>query len=202
MAAAAAGVVLVAGCAAAPTGQATNASGGGLSGTTIGNPFQAPAAELVDTEGEPYSLAAQTDRPLTLLFFGYTHCPDICQIVMSNIASALTRLDDAARDQVDVVFVTTDPARDDATVLRSYLDRFDPSFVGLTGDLRTIVEAGEEIGVLIDKGDRLPSGGFDIAHTDRVFAIDGDDEIPVLWGKETSAAQFAADITTILEDSP
>ena len=51
---------------------------------------------LTDTDGAPYSLAAQTDKPLTLLFFGYTNCPDICQMVMANIASALARLDEGA----------------------------------------------------------------------------------------------------------
>ena len=57
-----------------------------------------------------------------MVFFGYTNCPDICRAVMANLASALTRLDEADRDDVEVVFVTTDPARDTAPVLRSYLD--------------------------------------------------------------------------------
>ena len=88
-----------------------------------------------------YDLATDATKPLTLVFFGYTHCPDICQVVMANIASALTRLDDAQRAQVGMVFVTTDPARDDAATLRAYLDRFDPSLRGLTGDLPEIVRA-------------------------------------------------------------
>ena len=116
---------------------------GSYHGATLDEPYAVPETPLTDTDGEPYSLAADTDKPLTLVFFGYTHCPDICQVVMSNLASALTRLDEADREQVDVVFVTTDPARDDAQMLRTYLDRFDPAFVGLTGDLDTIIDVGQ-----------------------------------------------------------
>ena len=75
-------------------------------------PYEVAATPLTDTDDQPYSLVDDTDKDLTLVFFGYTHCPDICQVVMSNIASAMTRLDDADRERVDVVFVTTDPARD------------------------------------------------------------------------------------------
>ena len=106
-------------------------------------PYVVPATPLTDTDGAPYSLADSTDKRLTLVFFGYTHCPDICQVVMQTLASAMTRLDDADREQVDVVFVTTDPARDDEAALRDYLDRFDPAFIGLTGPLPTIIDIGE-----------------------------------------------------------
>ena len=83
-------------------------------GAVLDEPYVVPQTTLTDTDGERYSLAADTDRPLTLVFFGYTHCPDICQVVMSSLASAMTRLDEQDRERVDVVFVTTDPARDDA----------------------------------------------------------------------------------------
>ena len=65
---------------------------------------------LTDTDGKPFDLAAQDKR--TLVFFGYTNCPDICQVVMSTIASALARLSAEEQRQVQVAFVTTDPARD------------------------------------------------------------------------------------------
>lgn len=164
-----------------------------FNGKVLDNPFQAPDVALTDTEGEPFSLAGDTDRRLTLVFFGYTHCPDICHTVMGALASAMTRLDDADRDQVDVVFVTTDPARDTEQVLRSYLDRLDPTFIGLTGDLETIAEVGEALAVGVDPDD--PG-----AHTTQTTAIDSADEAPVYWGEATSAAQFAADIHSLLED--
>ena len=114
----------------------------GINGVVLPRPYDVPSVPLEDADGATYDLATDATKPLTLVFFGYTHCPDICQVVMANIASSLTRLDDAQKAKVQMVFVTTDPARDDVATLRSYLDRFDPSFDGLTGDLAKIVELG------------------------------------------------------------
>ncbi len=106
---------------------------GDLHGKVLDPPFTVSKAALSDTDGRPYSLTENTDKRLTLVFFGYTNCPDICGLVMNNLASAMTRLDDRDRDQVDVVFVTTDPDRDTPEVLRRYLDHIDKSFIGVIG---------------------------------------------------------------------
>jgi protein SCO1/2 len=164
-------------------------------------PYQVPSTPLTDTDGQPYSLTKDTDKPLTLVFFGYSHCPDICQTVMSNLTSAITRLDDADRERVDVVFVTTDPARDTPTALRAYLDRFDPSFIGLTGDLDTITKVGKPLAVYVADGEKLPTGGRDLnSHSTQVTGITADDTSPILWTQDTSSADFAADIHTLLND--
>ncbi|HEX6150091.1 SCO family protein [Nocardioides sp.] len=184
-------VALLAGCSDSP--EETD-----YAGTVLTDPYTAPPASLTDTDGQPFSLAADTDQRLTLVFFGYTNCPDICQAVMSSLASAMTRLDESLRDQVDVVFVTTDPARDDEQALREYLDRFDPTFVGLTGDLPTIVDAGLALGVAVEKGEKLPSGGYEVTHGTQVIGIDGSDHAPIIWTHGTSAAEFANDITLLL----
>jgi protein SCO1/2 len=167
-------------------------------GAVLTEPYVVPDTELQATSGEPFSLASDTDERLTLVFFGYTHCPDICQVVMSNLASAMTRLDPADREDVEVVFVTTDPARDDPQTLRSYLDRFDPAFTGLTGDLPSIVEVGHALGVAVEKGERLPSGGYEVTHGTQVVGIDPDDRAPIVWTEGTSAAQFADDVHLLL----
>ena len=93
-----------------------------------------------------------------MVFFGYTNCPDVCQVVMGNIASAYQRLDESQRTRVRVVFVTTDPARDDARELTSYLARFNPDFTGVTGSLKDIDTLGKPMGIFIKKGAKLPSG--------------------------------------------
>lgn len=167
-------------------------------GAVLEQKYDVPRTPLTDTEGRPYSLADDTDKRLTLVFFGYINCPDICQVVMSSLASAMSRLDESDREQVDVVFVTTDPARDTEQALRTYLDRFDPSFIGLTGDLDTIIKVGRPLKVTIEQGDRLPSGGYDVTHGTQVTAIDHTDTVPVLWTQGTSAADFANDIHTLL----
>jgi protein SCO1/2 len=169
-----------------------------LHGAVLTDPYVVPATPLTATDGSSYSLADSTDRRLTLVFFGYTHCPDICQVVMASLASAMTRLDDQDRKQVDVVFVTTDPARDTEQVLRDYLDHFDPGFVGLTGDLTTIVDVGNSLAIAVEHGAKLPSGGYDVTHGTSVLGIDGNDQVPIVWTQGTSAAQFASDIHQLL----
>ncbi len=171
-----------------------------LTGAVLTEPYVVPSTPLTDTDGSAYSLADSTDKRLTLVFFGYTNCPDICQVVMSSLASAVTRLDEADREQVDVVFVTTDPARDDEAALREYLDRFDPSFIGLTGPLPTIIDIGRDLAVAVEHGEKLPSGGYDVTHGTAVLGIDSDDQVPIVWTQGTSATQFASDVHRLLDD--
>ncbi len=180
-------------------GCADDVQAGDLHGKVVDPPFTVATDALVDTSGDDYSLATSTDRRLTLVFFGYTNCPDICGTVMGNLASAMTRLDERDRDQVDVVFVTTDPERDTADVLRSYLDRYDPSFIGVTGPIDEIAAVGRSIAV--GMGEKLPTGGYEVdAHTTQVTAIDSDDQAPMYWSQSTSSKQFADDIHTLLGD--
>jgi protein SCO1/2 len=186
-----------------PAALLLTACGGGddapLSGAVLDQPYVVPATPLTDTDGGSYSLTDDTDKRLTLVFFGYTHCPDVCQVVLSTLASAMTRLDEADHEQVDVVFVTTDPQRDTEKVLRNYLDRFDPTFIGLTGPLDSIIDVGRAMAVAVDQGHKLPSGGYDVTHGTSVLAIDGGDEVPILWTQGTSATQFASDVHQLLE---
>jgi protein SCO1/2 len=169
-------------------------------GAVLDAPYAVPATPLTDTDGQDFSLATSTDKRLTLAFFGYINCPDVCQVVMSTIASALTRLDEADRAQVDVVFITTDPSRDTEAALRAYLDRFDPSFIGLTGDLGTIADIGRPLAVAVEKGEKLPSGGYEVVHGTHVTGIDSDDEAPVVWTQGVSAAELADDIHQLLAE--
>ena len=173
---------------------------GDLHGHVLDPPFKVSATTLEDTDGQPFSLVDDTHKRLTLVFFGYTNCPDICGTVMGNLASAMTRLDDRDRDQVDVVFVTTDPERDTPEVLRRWLDHIDKDFIGVTdapADIARIAAVAKSVAV--GMGDPLPTGGYDVdAHTTQVTGIDSDDEAPIYWGQSTSSLQFAQDIHTLL----
>ncbi len=188
-------VLVAAGCSTSSSSEFT--------GNRLDNPYQAPDIELTDTSGEPFSLVDDTDKPLTLVFFGYTHCPDICPMVMNSLAAGLNRLDDADRDDVDMVFITTDPARDDEAALEAYLDHYGEGFIGLTGDLERIIEVGDPLAIYVNDGKKLPTGGYDLGgHTTVVLGIDADDEAVVLWSQDTSASQFADDIQTLLDEGP
>ncbi len=196
-AAAALGIALLAGLSAC--GGSSEADADGYRAGQTHDPYVVPSTPLTDTDGKPFSLTKDTDKPLTLVFFGYTHCPDVCQTVMSTIATAMTRLSDADRKRVDMVFVTTDPARDTEKVLHTYLSHFDPGFIGLTGDLDTITAIGKPLAVYVADGQELPSGGRDLnSHSTQITGVTADDQAPILWTQDTSSADLAADIHTLL----
>jgi protein SCO1 len=170
-----------------------------FAGAVLPRPYHVPATELRDTSGRPYSLAASTDKRLTMVFFGYTHCPDECPTTMATLASAMLQLDASDRARVQVVFVTTDPARDTGPAIRAWLDRFSTSFVGVTGPLRTIRKVAVDVGVPVAKGRRLVSGGYDVSHGTQVLGVDGKNTVPVVWTLGTTAPEFAHDIHQLLE---
>lgn len=111
----------------------TPEAGGASAAREYPNPRPKPDFTLTDTKGQPYAFRERTAGTMTLLFFGYTSCPDVCPLHMANIAAALKKLPDAVARQVTVVFVTTDPDRDTPEVIGAWLAQFDRRFVGLTG---------------------------------------------------------------------
>ena len=184
----------------APVSDVTMYDADGLAGNVLPTPYDVPDLTLDDASGGGYDLATDATKPVTLVFFGYTHCPDICQVVMANLASAMTRLDAGDRAKVDMFFVTTDPARDDASTLREYVGRFDPSFGALTGGLPAIVRLGKAFGVPVEKGKKLASGGYDVAHGTQIVGVRPDGTAPLVWTEGTDPASLADDITKILDD--
>jgi protein SCO1/2 len=117
---------------------------------------------------------------------------------MADLASAVARLDRAEAERVAVWFVTTDPARDDAPTLRTYLSRFDPSFEGFTGPLPDIKRVAGSVHVALEHGPTLPSGGYDVTHSTPVLAVRANGAVPMLWSAGTSAAKIAADVHAVL----
>ena len=168
----------------------------GYHGVLLDQPYVVPHLSLTDTAGQPFDLATQDKR--TLVFFGYTKCPDICQVVMSTIASAMARLSKAEQAELQVVFVTTDPARDTEGVLRTYLARFNPRFVGVTGPITRIDALGKPMGVFIKKGQKLPSGGYEVDHTANVLSVRAG-KVDLLWTASTSQSEMAGDLEKILK---
>jgi protein SCO1/2 len=202
IAASLAAVAMLAGCGGGNNGGAIvsgveRPDNHGYLGTYLDPPYTVPDIALTDTSGHQVSLATQPAR-LKVVFFGYTHCPDVCQIMMSTIASALIRIPSAERAAVQVTFVTTDPARDTGPVLRAYLDHFNSRFAGLTGPLPTIMRLAGQLKVYLAKGTKLASGGYEVEHTTYVFAIVGTGAT-VIWNQGTSPADMAADITKLLK---
>jgi protein SCO1/2 len=174
----------------------------GYRGSWVEQPFTKPALGFIDTSGEPFDLAADTTKPVTLFFFGYTNCPDICIDVLAGVAAALRRLDTPVRDQVELVFVTTDPARDTPEVMRKYLARFDPSFVGLTAPLPTIERAAEHLDVALGGIQRLPDGGYEVGPGTQLIGFGPPaGQGHLVWGASTPVADLRHDIVRLAAEA-
>jgi protein SCO1 len=164
-------------------------------------PYQMPDISLTATDGKPYNLRSDSDSEVTLVFFGYTMCPDVCPLVMSDLTAALLQSPPQVRTSTRLLFITTDPARDSSAVLRRYLDHYNPAFVGLTGPLRDIRAAGTALGVLVGGRHRSPGGGYEVMHGTQVIGFRGN-EARVVWTQGTAVADLVADLGRLAEDSP
>jgi protein SCO1 len=188
-------IVLLAG-AVFRLGSASDAVGAeGWNGSLLDEPRARPDFTLVDTSGEAYDFADETAGRLTLLFFGYANCPDICPITMSTLDGALSTVSGV---DATVVFVTTDPARDSPPLLRSFLDRFDTRFIGLTGSAEQIAAAQRAAGVTeaIDEGPNKRDG-YDIGHSSQVILYTPDDEAHLVYGFGVRQDQWIADLERV-----
>jgi protein SCO1/2 len=196
-------LLLISGCTAAPTaptGQRNADPAGYTGGSSLPEPYSMPEVSLTDTSGRPYNLSTTPSKPVTLLFFGYTHCPDVCIAVLSDVSLALRRLAPADRDQIQMIFITTDPTRDREKRIRHYLDRFNPTFVGLTGPMSTIKRAASDVGVEIEGMRKLPSGGYEVGHSAQVIGFSRNSGV-VIWTPGTPVGALKHDFALLVERS-
>lgn len=157
-----------------------------------------PEFILTTTAGAPFDFRAETRGTFTLLFFGYTHCPDICPVHMANIAAVLGKLTPQLANQVTVVMVTVDPERDTPERLRSWLDGFDRSFIGLTGTLDDVNAAQRSLNLppAVRQGE---GPDYLVGHAAYVIAFTPDDSARVLYPSGTRQSDWARDLPILLE---
>lgn len=151
-------------------------------GGLVSPPLEKPKFTLTDTSGRRFDFRARTQGSLTLLFFGYTHCPDVCPLQMQTLASAMKKIPPRTAREIKVVFVTTDPDRDTPSVLRSYLDHFNKDFIGLTGSEQAI-EAAQIAANLspAKKSTVRPDGSYEVGHAAFVLAYTKDNRAHVIY---------------------
>lgn len=161
-----------------------------------------PDFTLTDTEGRPYSFLDETRGRVALLFFGYTWCPDVCPIHMANIGQAMKAIPAEDRHRVEVVFVSTDPARDTPDRIREWLDVFNPSFVGLRGTLDEVNRIQNQVGLpasLLDEPDE--DGNYLVGHAASVLAFSSDGPARLRYPFGTRQAAWAHDLPKLIERS-
>jgi protein SCO1 len=149
-----------------------------LHGGVLSPPDVEPHIVLTDTKGARYDIRSRGDGRVTLVYFGYTHCPDVCPTTMADIAEALRQSPAAVRRHVSVVFVTVDPHHDHLAVLRRWLDNFNPSFIGLRGSLAQVVAAQRAAGVPVS---RVGRNGKTVEHSAEILAYTPDHVAHVIY---------------------
>jgi protein SCO1/2 len=178
--------------------QATLTYHGGL----VSPPLPKPKFTLTDTSGAPFDFASKTQGYVTLLFFGYTHCPDICPLQMFTIAKVFKEIPPDVVDQFKVVFVTTDPERDSPQVLRSWLDHFDKSFIGLTGSDAAIRAAQIAANMPPAKKSAVrPDGAYEVGHAAFVLAYTKDNLAHVIYPLGVKREDWAHDLPYLAKET-
>ena len=160
--------------------------------TLLPAPVELPAFSLTDHRGNAFDRQSLNGE-WQLLFFGFTHCPDICPATLQQLAIARNELTDAGRDFPEIVFVSVDPGRDDTATIASYVAHFGAGVRGVTGDIAEIGKLTRSMGIYFEKaGDT--DGNYAINHSTAVLAIDRDGNWRAVFGAPHRVEHFVADI--------
>lgn len=152
---------------------------------------------LTDHNGKPRSLPDFKGK-VVVLFFGYTHCPEICPTTLTDLALALKRLGKDA-ENVQVLFVTIDPERDTPQLLAQYVPAFNPTFLGLYGDNAATARTAAEFHVTYGKHPSGNSGNYDMDHTAGAFVFDRNGNLRLYTGYGQTAGDYAHDLSLLLK---
>lgn len=151
---------------------------------------------LVDQDGQPFSLSEQQGK-VVLLFFGYTHCPDVCPVTLAEFTRIKQDLG-AEASRVRFVYITVDPERDTVPVMSAYMKNFDLDFVALTESREKLEEVWSNFGVYQSRQESTSAGGYLVDHTARTYLLDQQGQLVATYPYEMSEADVVADVQHIL----
>jgi protein SCO1/2 len=166
---------------------------------------RAPVAQQIAAIGGPFNLTDQNGRPLSdqdlkgrpfLVFFGFTHCPDVCPTTLFEVSEIMRALGPDA-DRTRALFITVDPERDTPEVMKNYLSSFDPHLAGLTGDAAAIAAVAKAYRVYFKKVP-LDQGGYTMDHTAIVYLMDKDGRFVSPFSLKRTPDAAAADLRRYL----
>jgi len=185
---AAAGVLALglAGCKSPP-----KFDGNDITGSPLGRDMA-----MEDSSGHLRTLADYRGKVL-VVYFGYTHCPDVCPTAMAELATAMHMLGSDAK-KVQIVMITVDPARDTGTVMQTYVHAFDPSFIGLTGSAAQLRKTARSFGAYYAKGPGPTPGNYSVNHSSTFYLLDQQGKARVLLPSTAPAKYVVHDIRQLL----
>lgn len=166
-------------------------------GSVLDTPVPAKDFSLLDQDGKPFKLSDLQGQAV-LIFFGYTHCPDVCPVTLSDFRKIKTQLGTEA-DQVRFVFITADPDRDTPEQLKAYLGNFDTTFIGLTGDPQVLEQVWKDYGIYRARVESDDPNNYLVDHTARIYLIDPEGNLRVTYLFGTESSGIAADVSHILK---
>ncbi len=165
-------------------------------GTHISPAMPATPFTLESADG-PVSLA-DLEGKASVLFFGYTSCPDICPTTLLQLATALDHMDEADQDEVQVVFVSVDPERDTPQRTSAYARAVHPSFLGITGSEQEIADVAARYGIYFAKAEGSQATGYLVDHSATIIVLNRQGRVELLWSPTVTAPQMAEDLTSML----
>jgi len=164
------------------------------SGTWLPQPRPVPEVSLVDQAGQPFTTQSLNGHP-TLIFFGFTHCPDVCPTTLARLAQVVKA---ANVPDLEVLLVSVDPERDTPEMLERYVHAFNPGFGGLTGKPEEIQRFAKEFGVAIAKVD-MGGGEYTVDHSAVVTLLDRQGQRVALFTPPYEVAPVAADLHNVAD---
>lgn len=168
----------------------------GFRGTTYNEPFPpAPNFELAHANGDLFRLNHQREK-IVLLFFGYTSCPDVCPTTLAELNQALQKIGKKA-ESVQVILISVDPERDTPQKIQEYVERFNPSFIGLSGSMGTLQKIWDDYGIFRETIES--DAGLIVNHTARVILIDKDVKMRLSYGFDTPVEDIVHDLDLLLK---
>jgi protein SCO1/2 len=194
------------------TACSSGSSGGGTSPISVSSPSaefagaaftpakHLPDVTLTDTAGQPWNMQANGRGKVTVLYFGYTNCPDACPTDMAALGKAVSELTPAQQKQVQVVFVTVDVKRDTRPVIQKWLDRFDkrvPAFIGLRGTEAEITAAARGLGLQFEVSSTT-EGLEKVEHSTQMTAFDRAGTSNLVWLDPPVPSDIAHDLRLLL----
>ena len=184
-------MLLAAGLAGAGTWWASRPASGIGAAPEIGGPFR-----LLDGDG--HGVTEQSLRgKASLVYFGYTHCPDACPTALQDMASAVDKLSPAERTQVQVLFITVDPERDTPAVMKSYVSAFGPGIEGLTGSPGAIAQAAQGYRVYYARHNEK-GGDYSMDHSSIVYLMDKQGRFVSVFTQQTTPADMASELRKLV----
>lgn len=177
----------LAGCSKSPSAGTPQFVGSDMTDVTLTSDFVLP-----DHNGTPRKLTDFHGK-VVALFFGYTHCPDVCPTTMTDLAGALKLMGEKAKD-VQVLFISLDPERDSAEVLKKFVPSFNPTFLGLRGDQAQTVKVTQDFKVYFAKQESSSKAGYTIDHSAGVYVFDKTGTLRVIMKAGQSQKDIAHDL--------